>query len=125
MLLFLDPRNIDVRPGRSRIERCYMSTQEGRCDDSKATAQRRRQPRSEPPADFRADVGLPCGRMLQAQVGDVSTLGGACLVFDDDPRLEAGSVVSVSFGAFLSDGEVRHVDNVHDRYRVGIRWLVG
>ena len=100
-----------------------MHAQHDQTDDSKATVDRREQPRFEPPVDAYVDVKTPRGRKLQARVHDMSALGGACLVFNDDPQIEEGDLVSVSYGQLLNEAEVRHVGHKYGKHLVGVRWL--
>lgn len=99
-----------------------MSTQQDRANTSEATLNRREQPRFDPPVDSYVDVGTSRGNKMQARVYDMSALGGACLAFDEDPQLEVGDIVSVSYGQLFNEGEVRHVGEKYGQHLVGLHW---
>ena len=99
-----------------------MSIQEDRADNSRPTAERRAHPRLEPPVDVYVDVDLHCGSKVQARIRAISPFGGAGLIFDEDPRLEVGNMVSVSHGLLHNAGEVRHVGEEYGKHLVGVRW---
>jgi len=100
-----------------------MCTQQDQSENSKAIMDRREPPRFEPPMDAYVDVKTSRGSKMQARVLDMSALGGACLVFDEDSQLEEGDVVSVSYGLLINEGEVRHVGHKYGKHLVGVRWL--
>ena len=85
-------------------------------------AERREFIRYEAPDDLVVTVELPVGA-VEAQVVDASPMGGACLVFDEDPSLHSGMVIPVSCGGSSVLGEIRHVAEECGRFRVGVRWM--
>lgn len=88
-----------------------------------ATVERRQEPRTAPSCNAYVDVQLPCGETLQARIHDMSGFVGSCLVFDEDPRLEIGCMVDVSYGPVSVSGEVKHAGFVYGEHRVGVLWL--
>ena len=84
-------------------------------------AEQREFTRYEAPDDLYVTVELPGGD-VQARVMNASPFGGACLIFDEDPRLHVGMTIPVSCGDCSVIGDVQHVAEVCGKYRVGVRW---
>jgi hypothetical protein len=102
-----------------------MSRDQGQGGEGGGEVERRRNPRYRAPEVTYADVLLPCGQALKARVLDASHFGGRCLVFDEDPKLEIGAMITVSSGRYMCASEVRHADQRDGEYRIGVRWADG
>ncbi|MCA9198788.1 MAG: PilZ domain-containing protein [Planctomycetales bacterium] len=60
------------------------------------------------------------GDELLVDVHDES-LGGLGIIVDSTLGLEVGSCLNVIFAGEYMDGEVRHIEQIGDRYLVGLR----
>ena len=100
----------------------HMPTQQDQLEGRSGEATERREfTRYEAPDDVYVTVELPGGD-IQARVMNTSPFGGACLIFDEDPRLRVGMTIPVSCGDSSVIGDVQHVAEVCGKYRVGVRW---
>ena len=100
-----------------------MSTHQcGLKEPSESVVDCRNHTRREAPEDTYVQVEYAHGT-VQARILDASPFCGACLVFDDNPRLEAGNTISVSYGKSRIVGQVRHAQEFCDEYRVGVCWV--
>ena len=99
-----------------------MFTQEHHAYNSKATEAGHAQPHVAAPGYVDVNVKLPYGSQVQAWIRDMSPFGGVHLLFEKDPQLEVGSVISVSNGLFPSTGVIRHIGTVGGKHWADVSW---
>lgn len=68
-------------------------------------------------------VEISKGTMIAAIATDESPSGGASILFQTEPSLTVGTIITVWFRRTPTNAEVRYVLKQSDYYRVGVRWF--